>query len=148
MKFRCTREVVAAAGDQEFEVEAETLAEARGLFGSGAGTMVADDSEITDLGEYELDSIWEAESEPPTTVWRDIATAPKDGTEVVLRAKILPGMPGKCLVGHYMAGGHCVEDHPPIDAGWYFYNGCAFGIATVAALDAWAPLPTDEETAG
>jgi len=43
------------------------------------------------------------------------------------------------LVGHYMPGGHCIEDHPAIDRGWYFWNGRMFDLASVPTH--WMPLP-------
>jgi len=70
---------------------------------------------------------------------RDMSSAPKDGTEVVLWVKLRAGIPHCCLVGHYMPGGHCIEDHPAIDEGWYFWNGCMFDRA--AEPIAWMPLP-------
>jgi len=70
---------------------------------------------------------------------RDMSSAPKDGTEVVLWVKARAGIPHCCLVGHYMRGGHCIEDHPAIDEGWYFWNGCMFDRA--AEPIAWMPLP-------
>lgn len=71
--------------------------------------------------------------------WQPIETAPKDGREVLLRVELRAGIPGKCLVGHYMGGGHCIEDHPPIDAGWYFWNGCMFDNR--AKPIEWMPIP-------
>lgn len=82
---------------------------------------------------------------PPTkneAGWQPMETVPKDGREVLLKVEIRAGIPGKCLVGHYMQGGHCIEDHPPpIDAGWYFWNGCNFDKA--AKPMAWMPLPEE-----
>lgn len=75
--------------------------------------------------------------------WQPIDTAPKDGTEVLLRVKLRAGVPGRCLVGHYMPGGHCIEDHPPIDSGWYFWNGCMFDRA--AEPIEWMPITTAPE---
>jgi hypothetical protein len=74
--------------------------------------------------------------------WRPIATAPKDGREVLLRVKMRAGISGKCLVGHWMPGGHCIEDHPPIAEGWYFWNGCFFDVASEPTH--WTPLPEDQ----
>jgi hypothetical protein len=81
---------------------------------------------------------------PPPVLEQPIATAPKDGREVLVRVKWHAGIPGKWLVGHYMGGGHCIEDHPPIDAGWYFWNGLMFDKA--AEPVSWAPLPPDDPT--
>jgi hypothetical protein len=69
-------------------------------------------------------------------------TAPKDGSEVVLQVKLRAGIPGKYLVGHYMPGGHCIEDHPPIESGWYFWNGHMFDRA--AEPVGWMPIPGEE----
>lgn len=74
---------------------------------------------------------------------RSIETAPKDGTEVILRVKMRAGIPGGTLVGHYMRGGHCIEDHPPIDAGWYFWTGRMFDLASEPTH--WMPLPRPPE---
>lgn len=71
--------------------------------------------------------------------WRPMETAPRDGTEVILKVALRAGVRGKMLVGHYMRGGHCIEDHPPIDAGWYFWNGRMFDEAS-HPLE-WMPLP-------
>jgi hypothetical protein len=71
--------------------------------------------------------------------WMTIESAPKDGTEVLLMVERRAGVPNKCLVGHYMAGGHCIEDHPPIEKGWYFWNGNQFDIASKPTH--WMPLP-------
>jgi hypothetical protein len=71
--------------------------------------------------------------------WQPMDTVPKDGQEVLLAVERRAGMRGCCLVGHYMPGGHCIEDHPPIDEGWYFWNGCSFDKASKPI--AWMPLP-------
>lgn len=71
-----------------------------------------------------------------------MTTAPRDGTEVLLKVKKRAGSTGKFLVGHWMDGGHCIEDHPPIDQGWYFWNGFMFDKA--AEPIAWAHLPKDD----
>lgn len=69
-------------------------------------------------------------------------TAPKDGSEVVLQVRLRAGISGKYLVGHYMPGGNCIEDHPPIEGGWYFWNGCMFDRA--AEPVGWMPIPGEE----
>lgn len=74
---------------------------------------------------------------PPA--WMPIETAPKDGDEVLLRVKNRAGIPGCQVVGHYMLGGHCIEDHPPIARGWYFWNGRMFDEACEPTH--WMPLP-------
>jgi NTP pyrophosphatase (non-canonical NTP hydrolase) len=68
--------------------------------------------------------------------------APTDGTEVLLLVESRAGIPGKYLVGHYMPGGHCIEDHPAIDEGWYFWNGCMFDMASKPI--GWRELPETE----
>ena len=75
-----------------------------------------------------------------TENWKPIETAPKDGSEVLLLVERRAGIPGKMLVGHYMPGGHCIEDHPAIDQGWYFWNGCMFDRASKPTH--WKPLPS------
>lgn len=68
--------------------------------------------------------------------------APDNGEEVLLMVKRRAGMPGKFLVGHYQKGGHCIDDHPPIAAGWYFWNGYLFDVASEPV--GWLPLPDVE----
>ena len=72
--------------------------------------------------------------------WQSMKTAPRNGEEVLLVVESRAGVSGRMLVGHWMPGGHCIEDHPPIDAGWYFWNGCRFGRAEKPI--AWMPLPS------
>lgn len=74
-----------------------------------------------------------------TACWRPMKAAPRDGTEVLLVVKLRAGVSGRMLVGHWMEGGHCIEDHPPIEAGWYFWNGCMFDRASKPLH--WMPLP-------
>jgi hypothetical protein len=78
------------------------------------------------------------------TALQPMDTAPKDGTEVILRVKMRAGIPHQYLVGHYMPGGHCIEDHPPIAAGWYFWNGCMFDSASEP--EGWLALPHEAMT--
>jgi hypothetical protein len=82
----------------------------------------------------------------PFTVspWMPIETAPLDGSEVLLMVERRAGIPHRALIGHYMAGGHCIEDHPPIDAGWYFWNGSMFDRASKPTH--WMPLPAAPST--
>jgi hypothetical protein len=70
---------------------------------------------------------------------KPMSSAPNDGREILLQVKARAGMPGKFLVGHWMQGGHCIEDHPPIKEGWYFWNGQMFDKA--AEPIAWTDLP-------
>lgn len=74
---------------------------------------------------------------PATTDWQPIATAPKSGEVlvVVLRA----GCRGR-VVAHYMPGGHCIEDHPSIPAGWYRWSGFSMQLLEDAPTH-WMPLP-------
>jgi hypothetical protein len=80
-----------------------------------------------------------AEAGEKPTEWRPMESAPKNGTEVLLAVRIRAGVAGKMLVGHFMPGGHCIEDHPAIEAGWYFWNGSMFDKASEPV--AWMPLP-------
>lgn len=73
------------------------------------------------------------------STWQPIETAPKDGREVLLAVKMRAGIPYGLLVGHFMPGGHCIDDHPPIDRGWYFWSGCMFDMASEPTH--WQPLP-------
>lgn len=75
----------------------------------------------------------------PESPWERMDTAPKDGREVILVVKRRAGIPFGQLVGHYMAGGHCIEGNPSIAEGWYFWNGCMFDKAAEPLM--WMPLP-------
>lgn len=75
------------------------------------------------------------------TVWRPMEFAPKD-REILIEVEKRAGIPNKCLVGHYQPGGHCIEDHPPISEGWYFWNGSYFDIAAKPVR--WMHLPTTQ----
>ena len=77
--------------------------------------------------------------------WQPIETAPKDGREVILAVEVRAGITHGVLVGHYMPGGHCIEDHPPIDQGWYFWNGFMFDKA--ARPTHWMPMPNHPQWA-
>jgi hypothetical protein len=68
-----------------------------------------------------------------------IDSAPKDGREVLLLVQEEGLRQPKYFVGHYMPGGHCIEDHPPIDKGWYWWNGRMFDMGYTPTH--WAPLP-------
>jgi len=72
-------------------------------------------------------------------LWQPMDTAPKDGTEILLLVERRAGISGKMLVGHWMPGGHCIEGHPPIDEGWYFWSGSMFDKASRPLR--WMPLP-------
>lgn len=72
-------------------------------------------------------------------VWHPIENAPKDGTEVLLCVKRRAGIAHGFLVGHWMPGGCCIKDHPPISQGWYFWNGSMFDRASDPTH--WMPLP-------
>ena len=78
--------------------------------------------------------------------WQPMGSAPRDGTEVLLRVDRRAGIPGSCLVGHYMPRGHCIKDHPVIDSGWYFWTGMMFDKASKPVL--WMPIPGAAEREG
>lgn len=80
------------------------------------------------------------ESASTEASWQPMANAPRDGREVLLCVESRAGIPGKLLAGHYMPGGHCIEDHPAIDEGWYFWNGCMFDRASKPKC--WMTIPT------
>jgi hypothetical protein len=71
--------------------------------------------------------------------WKPMETAPQDGREVLLTVKMRAEINGNQLVGHYMPGGHCIEDPPPAASGWYFWNGMMFDNASEPI--AWTELP-------
>lgn len=81
---------------------------------------------------------------PEPSTWLPIESAPKDGTEVLLMVERRAGIRWQMLVGHYMPGGFCIEDHPAIDEGWYFWSGSMFDRASKPTH--WQPLPTPPET--
>jgi hypothetical protein len=81
------------------------------------------------------------------TGWQPIESAPKkSGQEVLLLVRVRAGIPFGMLVGHWMPGGHCIEDHPAIDGGWYFWNGCMFDKASEPTH--WMPLPPAPNSKG
>ena len=97
-----------------------------------AQDMVVFRSDTVALGD-------QARAAVPPSSWEKMDTAPKDGREVILLVSKRAGIPHRTLVGHWMGGGHCIEDHPPISAGWYFWNGNSFDKASEPLL--WMPLP-------
>lgn len=72
--------------------------------------------------------------------WQPIASAPKDGTEIILKVKSRAGIPKKFLIGHWASG---CNDYQAIKGGWYFWNGCLFDDA--AEPLEWLPLPEDSQ---
>lgn len=90
------------------------------------------------------DHVGDTKQDAVAVLWRSMSTAPKDGREVLLKVKYRAGIPGQCLVGHYMPGGYCIEDHPSIREGWYFWNGCMFDQA--AEPTHWMPIPDEQAT--
>ena len=96
-----------------------------------------------DLARALLAAMDEAAARPPLGAvtapedWQPTTTAPKDGREVALLVRRAGALGG--IVGHWLPGGHCIEDHPPIAAAWYFWNGAAFDHAPEPL--GWAPLP-------
>lgn len=77
--------------------------------------------------------------------WRPIDDEAKSGKEVLVLVKQRAGMPYCQLVGHWMVGGHCIDDHPPIEAGFYFWSGLMFDKASEPLL--WMPLPAFDKSA-
>lgn len=73
------------------------------------------------------------------TTWQPIATAPKDGTEILLCVESRSRNAGGMLVGHYMPGGHSISE------GWYFWSGSMFDKSSKPTH--WMPLPEAAETA-
>ena len=72
--------------------------------------------------------------------WQPIDTVPRSG-EVLLRVQ-RAGCMGR-MVAHWLPGGHCIEDHPPVDAGWYFWSGYNFRPLSDQPTH-WASLPSVE----
>lgn len=67
--------------------------------------------------------------------WQPITTAPKDGTEILVRCQNRAGLPGT-VVAHFCSW---VEDHPPIAETFYFWDGVQFKEAVKPTH--WMPLP-------
>lgn len=86
--------------------------------------------------QSQLDAAITAERERE---WQPMGTAPKDGTEVLIHVERRAGIRDGIVVGHYMPGGYCIEDHPAIDEGWYFFSGSMFDKASKPIR--WMPLP-------
>ena len=61
MRYFCPKEIVAASGDQVFFVEAENEDDARELFANGGGELHHSECEVTDLSEFDLNTIWPEE---------------------------------------------------------------------------------------
>ena len=83
--------------------------------------------------------------------WRSMDSAPKDGSDVLIQTAMRTGSSSGistylCLVGHYMPGGHCIEDHPPIEQGWYSWTGSQFQKPHKPI--AWMPLPAIDAAQG
>jgi len=106
--------------------------------GTGTG-LAADVIEAQEAKIERLQGELNARDDLGIPVWQPMKTALRDGTELLLAVERRAGISGRCLVGHYMPGGHCVEDHPPIAEGWYFWNGSMFDKASKPI--AWMPLP-------
>lgn len=71
----------------------------------------------------------------PAAAWRsDVENAgPKNKGYVLL----VDGN-GHKVLAHWQPGGHCIEDHPPIDRGWYYWNGREFDVFRNPT--AWMPV--------
>ena len=111
--------------------------------------VAARNKETARLREEVVRLAGEKEAELEAPPWRTMESAPRDGTEVLLQVEYRAGISGKCLVGHYLPGGHCIEDHPSIDEGWYFWNNCMFDkaskpIAWMLIPEATEPIPEPE----
>jgi hypothetical protein len=106
-----------------------------------ASLTARDGLDISSVGLEPLSSESQQPAQEPVKQesWMPIETAPKDGSEVLLMVKSRAGIKKGFLVGHYMGGGHCIEDHPPIDSGWYFWNGRMFDKESEPTH--WMPLP-------
>ena len=74
--------------------------------------------------------------------WQPIETAPKDGDEIILR-----NASWNRVLAHWMPGGHCIEDHPSIDAGWYFWTGNRYDVFKTPEVwrHAYIPTPAAQE---
>jgi hypothetical protein len=73
--------------------------------------------------------------------WQPIETAPKGKGEILVIANLHSRDMDRHVAHlvHWMPSGHCIEDHPPIEGGWYRWNGCEF--VTCSPIW-WMPLPS------
>ncbi|MBT4091416.1 MAG: DUF1381 domain-containing protein [Deltaproteobacteria bacterium] len=61
MKYNVEREVTAARGWQTFQVEADSLEEAKEKFLNGEAVIVAEEIEVLSLSKWDFDEIYEEE---------------------------------------------------------------------------------------
>ena len=92
------------------------------------------DEECVDEEREQLAAIRTVLTTAKRFTWQPMDTAPRNGTEVLLAVK-----GGQVVVAHWMPGGHCIEDHPPIAQGWYYFNGSYFRDSAQPLF--WMPLP-------
>ena len=72
--------------------------------------------------------------------WLPISTFPKNERGEPKPGEVLLKLAsGITVVGHWMPGGFCIEDHPSIEAGWYTWAGSMFDLAHQPTH--WMPLP-------
>lgn len=114
----------------------------------GAGAQTIFRKEYPCSGSYCSSSVefgwisWQAATERATPQWQDIATAPKDGTPVLLWGLWAGEVSGplkspKVEVGYYGKGG----DYPGFD--WCATGGDYYGVWGNPTH--WMPLPTPPE---
>lgn len=72
--------------------------------------------------------------EKPESPWKSCVNPPKSPRDVRLVTHT-----GQYMEAHYLAGGHCVEDHPPIAAGWYHWTGTYYEQVSNPAK--WMDIP-------
>ena len=66
--------------------------------------------------------------------WKSCDSPPKNPRDVRLVTHT-----GQYMEAHYLTGGHCIEDHPPVAAGWYHWTGTYYD--RVPNPDKWMDIP-------
>lgn len=72
--------------------------------------------------------------------WQPMSTAPRDGTMLDLRF-----VHGRSVVGHWLPGGHCIEDHQPVAAGWYYWERTYWNSVAEEYLTGWSTVTMCKE---
>lgn len=110
--------------DKEFAIiEGECIAASETYFGAMARAGdISDKQRCFDAGFHRgyragAERTPAARSRVPE-MWWPMDRAPKEERYVILRNSNMHQ-----VLAHWMDGGTFSEDHPPIEAGWYFFNG-------------------------
>lgn len=69
-----------------------------------------------------------------TSPWKSCDSPPNNPRDVRLVTHA-----GQYMEAHYLTGGHCIEDHPPVEAGWYHWTGTYYDQVPNPAK--WMDIP-------